>query len=195
MRPARERRLAGPRRPGKAARGALAAGEPPVLPGPPAGGFPGVLPLAGRGKFALTRVKPRSTLSSNRGSWALTSRLSRERRAVSVVIRRGHAAPRTGPQQRPGAATVGRGGGANGRQGRRRLGAGYAAGSAWPLPGRLRQPAWPAHRRRSGRPPLREERPEAAVPALPPGKGGAAAARAVSTDHNSPGARRKRGVE
>ena len=35
MRPARERRLAGPQRPGKAARGALAAGEPPVLPGPP----------------------------------------------------------------------------------------------------------------------------------------------------------------
>ena len=108
MRTVRERRLAGPRRPGKAARGALAAGEPPVLPGPPAGGFPGVLPLAGRGKFALTRVKLRSTLSSNRGSWAITSRLSRERPAASVVIRCGHAAPRTGPQQRPGAATAGR---------------------------------------------------------------------------------------
>ena len=100
---------------------ALAGGEPPVLPGPPAGGFPGVLPLAGRDKFALTRVKLRFTLSSNRGSWALTSRLSRERPAASFVIRRGHAAPRTGPQQRPGAATVGRGGGANGRQCCRRI--------------------------------------------------------------------------
>ena len=40
---------------------------------------------------------------------------------MCVVIRRGHAAPRTGPQQRPGAATVGRGGGANGRQCCRRI--------------------------------------------------------------------------
>ena len=85
------------------------------------GGFPGVLPLAVRGKFTLTRVKLRSTLSSNRGSWAVTSRLSRERPAASVVIRCGLAAPRTGPQQRPGAATVGRGGGANGRQCCRRI--------------------------------------------------------------------------
>ena len=85
------------------------------------GGFPGVLPLAVRGKFTLTRVKPRSTLSSNRGSWTVTPRLSRKRRAESVVIRRGHAAPRTGPQQRPGAATAGRGGGANGRQCCRRI--------------------------------------------------------------------------
>jgi len=54
-------------------------------------------------------------------SWALTPGLSRERRAVSIVIRRGLAAPRTGPQQRPGAATVGRGGGANGRQCCRRI--------------------------------------------------------------------------
>ena len=68
MRPARERRLAGPRRPGKAARGELGEGNTPVLPGPPAGGFPGVLPLAGRGKYALTCVKLRSTLSSNRGA-------------------------------------------------------------------------------------------------------------------------------
>ena len=35
MRTVRERRLAGPRRPGKAARGELGEGEPPVLPGPP----------------------------------------------------------------------------------------------------------------------------------------------------------------
>ena len=153
MRPARERRLAGPRRPGKAARGALAAGEPPVLPGPPAGGFPGVLPLAGRGKFALTRVKLRFTLSSNRGSWALTSRLSRERPAASFVIRRGHAAPRTGPQQRPGNAALAA---LVGRTTARAAGAfaaqGWTGGRAWPLPGCLRQPAcsalfaliWPA---------------------------------------------------
>ena len=32
------------------------------------GGFPGVLPLAGRGKYALTCVKPRPTLSSNRAA-------------------------------------------------------------------------------------------------------------------------------
>ena len=109
------------------------------------GGFPGVLPLAGRGKFALTRVKPRSTLSSNRGSWAITSRLSRERPATGVVIRRGHAAPRTGPQQRPGnaalAALVGRtaasAAGASAAQG-------WTGGRAWPLPGRLRMPAWSA---------------------------------------------------
>ena len=41
-------------------------GKTTVLPGPPAGGFPGVLPLAGRGKYALTCVKLQSTLSSNR---------------------------------------------------------------------------------------------------------------------------------
>jgi len=40
---------------------------------------------------------------------------------------------------------------------------GWTGGRAWPLPGRLRQPAWPAHRRRSGRPPLHEERPAAAA--------------------------------
>ena len=61
-------------------------------------------------------------------------------------------------------------------------------GRAGPLPGRLRKPAWPKRsptlkggaKRRSGRPPYREERPKAAVPALPLGKDGAAAARAVS---------------
>ncbi len=100
------------------------------------------------------------------------------------------------PGRSSGRATrLGRGGGANGRQGSRKPapapGAGYAAGSAWPLPGRLRRPAWPAHKRRSGRPPLREERPAAAGPALPPGKGGAAAARAVSADYNLVAARRK----
>ncbi|MDO8805485.1 MAG: hypothetical protein Q7R35_13770, partial [Elusimicrobiota bacterium] len=42
---------------------------------------------------------------------------------------------------------------------------------------------------------FREERPEAAVPALPPGKGGAAAARAVSADHNVYALVVKRGVE
>ena len=40
---------------------------------------------------------------------------------MCVVIRRGHAAPRTGPQQRPGAAAAGRGGGADGRQCCRRI--------------------------------------------------------------------------
>jgi len=178
MRPARERRLAGPAplaeanhgragRPGKAARGALAAGEPPGLPGPPAGGFPGVLPLAGRGKCALTCVKLRPTLSSNAelggNGEPIEGTSSGERRynpnsaaaefpakraegpalcapgptgcmppggrplcgrktSTEVFrLRRGHAAPRTGPQQRPGAAAEGRGGGANGRQCCRRI--------------------------------------------------------------------------
>ena len=71
----------------------------------------------------------------------------------------------------------------------------YQALCALDGPGRLRQPAWLAQQRKSGRPPLREERPAAAGPALPPGKGGAAAARAVSTDHNLVTLVVKRGVE
>ena len=60
---------------------------------------------------------------------------------------------------------------------------GWTAGGAWPLPGCLRMPAWPAAAggRGAGRPPLHEERTAAAVLALPPGKG-RAAARAVSSD-------------
>ena len=148
MRPARERRLAGPRRPGKAARGALAAGEPPVLPGPPRRVRQGELirelktlcgladspaycrlPVGANARLlALSRGLPyRATEQLGDNIETIEGTASGERR---YKVR---PAPRTGPQRRPGAATAGRGGGANGRQGRRRQDAGYAAGSAWPF--------------------------------------------------------------
>jgi len=40
---------------------------------------------------------------------------------------------------------------------------GWTGGRAWPLPGCLRMPAWFAQQRKSGRPPLREERTAAAA--------------------------------
>ena len=114
----------------------------------------------------------------------VTPRLSRERRAASVVIRRGHAAPRTGPQPRPGnaalAALVGRtaasAAGAFAAQG-------WTGGRAWPLPGRLRMPAWPKHSAglagylivKSGR---------GSSAAFAAGKGSSTVRKAVSLDHN-----------
>ena len=61
MRPARERRLAGPRRPGKAARGELGEGNTPVLPGPPKADSPAYcrLPVGANTRLlALSRGLP-----------------------------------------------------------------------------------------------------------------------------------------
>ena len=106
MRPARERRLAGPRRPGKAARGELGEGNTPVLPGPPKADSPAYCRLpsgANMRLLALSRGLPyRVTAELGGNVWTIGGTPGSERR---------YKARPCGPTNRAAAAA--------GRRGRR----------------------------------------------------------------------------
>lgn len=144
---------------GQAARRAwlLWKGKPPGLPGSALRGIPRRIAACGPGKRrACERISCGLPYRTTVRLPAATENRP-GRRTVGVVIRSGHAAPRTGPPggraPRPQGAAVGRtAGSADGASSARKAGLPAARGRYLVV---VRMPAWPARKRRSGRPPLR----------------------------------------